>query len=136
DTTILPKQNSTHDTVAISGYNSDGSETVYMYTQNGDGNIGNVRAATITEDDKKRILGEGVYDGLKAQNGGRPLTFSQIMKLDKTKDGVDGAALADYIMTDKSHGLAKGESTAFLESVKQSPTIHNSEQVKDGLVAA
>lgn len=136
DTTILPQPNSTHDTVALSGYNADGSETVYMYSKNADGNIGNVRAATITEDDKKRILGDDVYNNLKAKNGGNPLTFSDIMKLDKVKDGVDGGQLAEFIMSDKSHGLARGESEAFLNSVNNSPTIHNADQIKEGLIAA
>lgn len=99
---ITQQQGSAANTVYLSGSNPDGSETVYTYDTGNDGVSvsGLPLAATITEYDKERILGND-YAQMKEANGGKPLTFDQIHQ--KRPD------LADKLVQTRGHGVSSSE---------------------------
>lgn len=99
---ITQQQGSAANTVYLSGSNPDGSETVYSYDTGNDGVSvsGLPLAATITEYDKERILGND-YAQMKEANGGKPLTFDQIHQ--KRPD------LADKLVQTRGHGVSSSE---------------------------
>lgn len=121
------KEGSTGNTTYISGSNKEGSETVYVYDRSGNGTTNNYRTATITNQDKEQIGGEE-YQAMVAANGGRHLSFAEIQELNPD--------LADKIVNDKAHGMAKGEVSNFMSvAASAAPLFDQQERIKNGLVS-
>lgn len=113
-------------TMYLAGANGNGTETVYSFKKAGQGTAGDFRAATITDSDKKTILGPELYEKLKAANGGNPPSFAQIMAADPKK--------AELLMADKCHGIARGEAQDFLKAVESNPKMSDiKDSIKEGL---
>lgn len=105
---VTQDANSAANFIYLSGTNDDGSETVYSYRTGQDGVSTSdlPRAATITEYDKKRILGAD-YDRLKSENGGKSLSFAEI----RAKD----PQLAEKLMSARGHGVSSSEAKNLME---------------------
>ncbi|GIW21024.1 MAG: hypothetical protein KatS3mg068_0031 [Candidatus Sericytochromatia bacterium] len=120
------REGSSGNTTYISGSNKDGSETIYSYDVSGSGTAGNFRTATITNQDKEQIGGEE-YMKLKEQFR-RDLSFAEIQEINPK--------LAERIMEDKFHGMARGEVDNFLEVAKSAAPLYDQhERIENGLIS-
>lgn len=119
-TMVYRHPDSATDTVYMAGYNDDGSETVQSFSRIGNGTVpdNSLRSATITGEDKARILGEGYRDK----------SFAQIYAEDPDK--------AEKLMADKHHGLAKGEAESFIDAVHSNPELNDYNDALNDTLAA
>lgn len=112
NTEVLVQQhnNSAADTVYMVGNNGDGSETVQTFIRNGNGAVppSSLRSATITGEDKVRILGDERY---------RDMSFAEIQREDPDA--------AKRLIDDKAHSLSRAESEGFAGVVNSAPELHD-----------
>ncbi len=112
--------NDSSKTSYLAGINNKGSETVQYFTTNKDGSKGEVRSATITGEDKVRILGNEKF---------RNMSFAQIHS--------QNSDLAEILVNDKSHSMAKGEAKDFIKLVDNNAKLSDSKgDLRQNLIKA